>query len=218
VYGLLLGATGGVPYVTDGNESFSMLIHASNLYHFPLSQTFGLTDEAMSPDPAAHPYVYTHQGNFPRVFSFVLYVLGARSVESQIVITTFTVGLLSLFLIYHFFTTISSTGSPWRRVGVPDRLPAVRWQVNTYRVWHGLFFLALLCVHGGGPTPNVGACDVRGFACSTSSWCSAYVAILTGLYWCPLRSRRDFSCRAGVCRPRRSYLFLLVGQLISYLG
>ena len=38
--GLMLGASRGVPYVTDGNESFSMLVHASNLYHFPLSQTF----------------------------------------------------------------------------------------------------------------------------------------------------------------------------------
>ena len=46
LYGGLLIWSGGVPYVFDNNESFSSLIHAHNLYQFPLSDSMGLTDEA----------------------------------------------------------------------------------------------------------------------------------------------------------------------------
>jgi len=71
-YGFLILRGNGIPYVMDNNESFSALNHAYNLWHFDFFRSFGLTDEAVSPDPAAHPYVHTHQGNFPRLFAFVL--------------------------------------------------------------------------------------------------------------------------------------------------
>ena len=95
LYGALLAWSGGVPYVFDNNESFSSLIHARNLYQFPLSDSMGLTDESFSPDPEAHPLVCTHQGNFPRAFAIVIYAAGARTIESQIVVTTMTVGSLA---------------------------------------------------------------------------------------------------------------------------
>src|SRR5262249_32317804 len=78
IYGVLLWWTRGLPYVLDNNESFSALWHAANMYNFGFNSSFGLTDEAISPAIAAHPYIHTHQGNFPRIFAFILYVFGAR--------------------------------------------------------------------------------------------------------------------------------------------
>src|ERR1700674_520128 len=82
--GWLLLSSNFLPYVMDNNESFSSLVHATNLDRFGFSSSFGLTDEAYGPNPAAHPYLHTHQGNFPRLFSFLIYKLGAHSVEAQI--------------------------------------------------------------------------------------------------------------------------------------
>src|SRR4051812_40643697 len=74
-YGTFLVASDGLPYVLDNNESFSTLQHAMNLYRFGISKSLGLTDEATGPNPDAHPYVHTHQGNLPRVFGVLIYAL-----------------------------------------------------------------------------------------------------------------------------------------------
>src|SRR5258708_7320507 len=68
IYGGLLWYTHGLPYVLDNNESFSSLWHAYNLYHFDISKSMGLADETFAYHAAAHPFVHTHQGNFPRLF------------------------------------------------------------------------------------------------------------------------------------------------------
>jgi hypothetical protein len=142
----------GVPYVLDNNETFSSLTHAYNLWNFDFFRSYGLADEAASPDPAAHPFVHTHQGNFPRVFAFLLFALGARSAESQIWITTLTIGLASVLMAYGFLRRLAGS-SLFATVVVillfSDYLLFSQWQVATYRVWHGFFFFAtLLCVHG----------------------------------------------------------------------
>src|SRR4051794_8810267 len=69
VTGWLLISSDFLPYVTDNNESFSSLVHAKNLYQFGFGTAFGLTDESYGPDRAAHPFIHTHQGNFPRLFA-----------------------------------------------------------------------------------------------------------------------------------------------------
>jgi hypothetical protein len=159
LYGALLVATRGLPYVCDNNESFCSFCHAYNLYHFDFSRSCGLTDEACSPHAEAHPYVHTHQGNFPRLYSFLIYVLGARGIESQIVITTFTIGLLALFFAYHFFARLVTPlfGLVTCLLLMTDYVMFAQWQVNTYRVWHGFFvFSSLLCVQGlGGARPRI---------------------------------------------------------------
>jgi hypothetical protein len=108
-YGKIIYDGKGYPYVLDNNESISMIFHAQNLYKYGLSKSFGLTDESYSPDANGHPYVYTHAGNFPRFCSLLLYSLGATSVSSQIVITTFTVGLLGFLVCAIFFYLIGGT-------------------------------------------------------------------------------------------------------------
>ena len=59
----------GLPYIFDNNESFSSIIHAKNLLQFDFLKSFGLADESYGVTESAHPYVYTHQGNFPRLFA-----------------------------------------------------------------------------------------------------------------------------------------------------
>ena len=153
IYGWLLVSTSFLPYVMDNNESFSAFWHASNIYNFGVSQTFGLTDESFSPHPEAHPYVHTHQGNFPRVFAYLIYVLGARTIEEQIAVTTFTIGVLTIFFAYHYFARISSPLFAFIVCAVllTDYIFYAQWNVVTYRVWHAFFvFSSLLCVRGLG--------------------------------------------------------------------
>jgi hypothetical protein len=151
VYVALICKGHGVPYVIDNNETFSALNHAYNLWHFDFFKSYGLTDEAISPFADAHPVVHTHQGDFPRLFSFLLFAVGARTVEAQIWMTTFTVGLASILFANSFFRRVA--GDLFATIAVlmliSDYVLFAEWQVNTYRVWHGFFlFGALLCVHG----------------------------------------------------------------------
>ena len=146
--GWMLLATDLLPYVMDNNESFSSLWHAANIYNFGITQTYGLADESFSPHAMAHPYVHTHQGNFPRLFAFLIYVIGARTVESQILITTFTVGLAAVALVYAFFARIATPlfAAIVCAVYMTDYILFAQWHVVTYRVWHCfLLFLCLYC-------------------------------------------------------------------------
>ena len=150
-YAVLIIRGHGIPFVIDNTETYSSLNHAYNLYNFDFFRSFGIADEAVSPEPAAHPVVHTHQGNFPRLFSFLLFVLGARSAQSQIIITTFTIGTASVLMAQAYFRRLG--GELFATIVVlimmTDYLMFAQWQVNTYRVWHGFFlFAALLCVHG----------------------------------------------------------------------
>lgn len=156
-FNFIIWQGGGVPYVMDNNESFSSLNHAHNLWSFDFFRSFGLTDEAVSPSGAAHPVVHSHQGNFPRLFSFLIYVLGARSVEAQIWLTTMTVGTFTIALVYNFFRRLA--GQLFAAIVVlflsSDYLGFAQWHVDTYRVWHCfLLFAALNCVHGFSRWPR----------------------------------------------------------------
>jgi hypothetical protein len=159
IYGALLLSTHGYPYVSDNNESFSNLVHAHNLAHFGLKKSFGLTDESYAVTAAGHPYIHSHQGNFPRLFNFVLYLLGLRSVQSQIWVTTFTVGLAAIYLAFSYFKRVGNElfATIACLTMLSDYLLFAQWQVNTYRVWHGFFFFSsLLCIHGiGGRRPEL---------------------------------------------------------------
>lgn len=146
VFGALLIATRGLPYAIDNNESFSSLWHARHMSDVPFAETKGLADDVLAWHSAASPYVHTHQGNFPRLFAFVLYLLGARSIESQIAITTFSVGLASIWLAYRFLCSI---GPPlFAALGcfvlITDYGLFSQWQIDTYRVWYGFFFFGSL--------------------------------------------------------------------------
>lgn len=175
----------------DGNESYSSLVHASNLFQFGIDRSMGLTDESASPDSEAHPFLHTHQGNFPRLFASLIFFLGAQSIESQIIITTFTVGLVAIFFVFTFFSRI--TGPFFAllvsTVFMSDYILFTQWQVNTYRVWHVFFvFSSLLCAQGiGGSRSRVWLIvTFVNFAC-LFYWelvFATFVAVATSLYTC----------------------------------
>jgi hypothetical protein len=169
IYGWMLVAGKGLPYVMDNNESFSSWWHAYNLFHFDILKSAGLADESFAFHAAAHPYVHTHQGNFPRLFAFLILVLGADSVESQIAITTFTVGAAAVFMAYHFFSKIANPlfALVCCLLIITDYVLVAQWQVVTYRVWHGFFvFSSVLCVHGMVEGRRFGAAvTIINFAC-----------------------------------------------------
>lgn len=153
LYGAFLAATGGYPYVLDNNESYSSWWHARSLYENGVVHTKGLTDEVFSTQPSASPYIHSHQGNFPRLFTFILYAIGLRTIESQIWVTTFTVGLAALYFAFRF---LSRLGNPLYAaltclVLMTDYLFFTQWQVGLYNIWHGFFFFSsLVCVQALG--------------------------------------------------------------------
>jgi len=136
----------GIPYVFDGNETFSSILHAKNLLTFDLLQSMGLADESGSPIAAGHPVVHTHQGNFSRLFAAVIYALGAKSPEAQIIVTTFTIGLGSIVLLFRAFRRHFTMGYVLAVMFLlmSDYVLFAQWQVVTYRVWHVAFLAAML--------------------------------------------------------------------------
>ena len=228
LYGWMLVSSDFAPYAMDGNESYSSLLHAYNLYRFDFSKSFGLTDESASPDPAAHPFVHTHQGNFPRLFAYVIYLFGARSIESQIVITTFTVGLASIVFCFIFFCRTSGPlfAATISILLMSDYWLFSQWQVVTYRVWYGfLLFSSLLCAQGIGRQKKIpwAILAILNHMCLFYGELvfAGFTALLTGLYtgWLHRRKWKTVLLGWGVqIAGAVAGLSVVVTQLILYLG
>ena len=134
----------GIPYVLDANETFSSILHVKNLLNYDFSLAWGLADETASTAVVAHPYVHTHQGNFPRLYAALIYLLGARSPEAQVTVTALTVGVASLVLLFRSFKLEFGRAIAATAVFLllTDYIMFLQWQVVTYRVWH-TFFIAM---------------------------------------------------------------------------
>lgn len=141
-FGWLLFTTNGMPYVMDNNETYSSIVHAKSISQFGVVKSKGLADESYGSSLSAHPYVHSHQGNYPRLFAWVIYELGATNPVQQILITTFTVGLAAILLAFSF---ISRIANPWFAfifclALLSDYVFFSQWQIVTYRVWYTLVF------------------------------------------------------------------------------
>src|SRR4030088_596967 len=148
-FGWFLVKSSFVPYVMDGNETFSVWWHAHNLYTFSFWKSFGLTDESYGLTEASHPFFHTHQGNMPRLFGFLIYALGARTVEAQVLVTTLIIGNLTLFFCYASIAKITrpAIAFVFCLFLFSDYLLYAQWHVVTYRVWYGfLFFGAMFAI------------------------------------------------------------------------
>jgi hypothetical protein len=200
------------------------------MLQFGVRETFGLTDESYGLERAQHPYVYTHGGNFPRLYTLLLLVLGARTAEAQIVITTFTVGLMGLLFAYHFFSRVATPlfALTYCLVFMSDFAMQTQWLVNTWRAWHHFFvFSSLLCVHGlarrKSVRPWLAAVTLLNFACLIylEIVFAAFVTVLAAVYAGligrrrPFRVLRNWSLIAGGAALGGA---VLAGQLIGYLG
>lgn len=228
--GSFLAYTEGLPYVLDNNETFSSLVHARNIALFGVRETFGLTDEAYGLEPAQHPYVYTHGGNFPRLYSLLLYVLGARTPEAQIVVTTFTVGLTGLLFAYHFFSRVATPlfALVYCLLLMTDYVMQAQWLVNTWRTWHHFFmFSSLLCAHGlarRGRLPRwLPPVTLLNFACLAyfEIVFATLVTLLATVYAGLIGRRRPRRVLQGwslIVGGAALGAAVLVAQLIGYLG
>lgn len=145
-YGWILVQSNFVPYVMDGNETFSVFWHAHNLYNYSFWKSLGLTDESFSTVAAAHPFFHTHQGNMPRLFGFLIYVLGARTVPAQVLITVLVIGNLTLFFCYAFLARVTRPliAFLFCMFLFSDYLLYAQWHVVTYRIWYGFLFFGTL--------------------------------------------------------------------------
>jgi len=134
----------GLPYVMDGNENWSNAGHAKNMVDYGwegFKKSWGLADEVAEMSgkhPEAHPVIYSHGGEFPRIWITLLYLLGIVSVSQQILITAVIIGGLAVFFAYWVFEHVLD--SPlWAAVAcgfmVTDYLGIMQWMVNTWRVW-----------------------------------------------------------------------------------
>jgi hypothetical protein len=137
VFGGILIYSDFLPYTFDNNESFSAFWHARNMYEYGIANSSGLADESFSYDPAAHPYVYTHAGASPRLFAYLLYVLGIRTIELQIAVTVFTVGLFSFWFAYRFLAEISTRlyATIACLLLMTDYIMFVQWHIGAWHVW-----------------------------------------------------------------------------------
>jgi hypothetical protein len=137
VFGGILIYSDFLPYTFDNNESFSAFWHARNMYEYGIANSSGLADESFSYDPAAHPYVYTHAGASPRLFAYLLYVLGIRTIELQIAVTVFTVGLLAFWFAYRFLAEISTRlyATIACLLLMTDYIMFVQWHIGAWHVW-----------------------------------------------------------------------------------
>jgi hypothetical protein len=228
--GWLLAYTEGLPYVLDNNETFSSLVHARNVHHFGVRETFGLTDESYGLEPAQHPYVYTHGGNFPRFYALFLYTLGARTAEAQIVVTTFTVGLIGLLFAYQFFSRVANPlfALIYCLLLTTDYLMQTQWLVNTWRTWHHFFvFSSLLLVHrlvGRRRQPRwLAATTLLNFACLAylELVFAAFVTLLAIVYAGLVGRRRPGRVLRGwslIVGGAVLGAAVLAAQLVGYLG
>ncbi|GLR95961.1 hypothetical protein GCM10007858_35980 [Bradyrhizobium liaoningense] len=145
-FGWFMVRSSFVPYVMDGNETFSVWWHAHNLYTFSFWKSFGLTDESYGLTEASHPFFHTHQGNMPRLFGFLIYALGASTVEAQVLLTTLVIGNLTLFFCYASIAKITrpAIAFVFCLFLFSDYLLYAQWHVVTYRVWYGFLFFGTM--------------------------------------------------------------------------
>jgi len=232
IFATFLIATDGLPYVFDNNETFSSIVHAYNLLTDGVSATFGLTDESFGRTKESGPYLYTHQGNFPRFFALLIYWLGAHSGEAQIVVTTFTVGLAAIFFAYEVAARRAGpvVGAFFCVLMMTDYLMVMQWQVNAWRVWHMFFFfLSLLCIEQVGISSEkkkrlawFGILLVEHAALFYFELIfAAFTAATTGFYAIFLFRRRlslAFSSIAAQALGMLLGVGVLVAQLLAYFG
>lgn len=228
LFSSLLLSTSGMPYVLDNNESYSSLIHAKSLNDHGVAQSKGLADEALGDSPEAHPYVHSHQGNFPRIFAWIIYKLGATTASSQIVVTTFTIGLGAILFAFAFFSRIAN---PWFAllcclVFLTDYVFFLQWQVVTYRVWYAfVFFLQFLCIERWLDTKH--RHWIITLAANTTLFCygelifAAFLG-LSSVFWLVLRGQKNMRTALwglmSLATGLAVALVVLSAQGVAYLG
>ena len=210
----------GVPYFTDGNETYSAYAHGRNMFLFhPLANSL-LTDDAVGLNPTEHPFTYTHQGNLPRYFTYLLFLVGISSIKWQVLIAALLSICLSFWFAYRLF---QRSLLPLATVFLlsflaSDFLGVLEWYGNLYRTWHlPLFFGCLLCTRRRSRT--LFACIIF-FLLFQMEFTFAVFTTLTCLGVLALSFRRPNSLKMAVaiCAGASCAILVFLVQLITFLG
>jgi len=229
----------GLPYVMDGNENWSNAGHAKNMVDYGwegLKKSWGLADEVAEMSgkhPEAHPVIYSHGGEFPRIWITLLYLLGVVSVAQQILITAVIIGGLAVFFAYRVFEYVLDS-SVWAAVAcgfmLTDYLGIMQWMVNTWRVWqifsfYGSIYYVILLLRNPS---NWKIQLLGGFMAFSLFYAEPVFAMFTGLSATIffLISKKVFSWRNLNCLMQLKgfalgaviAVLLLATQLIGYCG
>jgi hypothetical protein len=179
--------TGGLPYNTDSNETFSAFVQGQSLLHFDPWKNAFLPDDATGYHTAAHPFTYTHGPNLPRYFSALLWLVGVRSLEWQILICAAVSIALSLWFIAHCFPeplpfTSAGTGFTLGLVVAAlfatDFIGVLQFLGNLWRTWHFPLFWG--CIWVIRARPRWPACFATFFVLFQLEFLFAFFVAVTG--------------------------------------
>jgi hypothetical protein len=227
VFGGILLYSNLLPYTFDNNESFSAFWHARNMYEYGIANSSGLADESFSYAAAAHPYVYTHAGASPRLFAYLLYVLGIRTVELQIAVTVFTVGLLSFWFAYRFLAEIASRlyATIACLLLMTDYIMFTQWHVGMWHVWKmflllGGLYLAQRVAARKQAYPLLMVYAFHAFLFYYETIFNVYVAAAVFLYFVFATRDWRFAFKFGVAQfaGALTAAAILLGQLVLQFG
>lgn len=157
--------TGGLPYNTDSNESFSAYVQGQSMLHFnPWANAF-LPDDATGYHDEAHPFTYTHGPNLPRYFSALMYLAGIHSIEWQILFSAVVSILLSLWFIARSFperlvqdpaANVITLGFVIGMLFAIDFIGVLQFLGNLWRTWHFPLFWGCIWATRTRPSWPVG--------------------------------------------------------------
>jgi hypothetical protein len=227
VFGGILLYSNFLPYTFDNNESFSAFWHARNMYEYGIANSSGLADESFSYDAAAHPFIYTHAGASPRLFAYLLYVLGIRTVELQIAVTVFTVGLLSFWFAYRFLAEIATRlyATIACLTLMTDYIMFAQWHVGAWHVWKmfllfGGLYLAQRVAARRQAYPLLIVYAFHAFLFYYETIFNVYVAAAVFLYFVFATRDWRFAFKFGVAQfaGALTAAAVLLGQLVLQFG
>jgi hypothetical protein len=220
--------TGGLPYNTDSNESFSAYVQGQSMLHFdPWANSF-LPDDATGRHAGAHPFTYTHGPNLPRYFSVLLYLLGARGLEWQILISAIVSTLLSLWFIAQSFPEPLDRAPAGITLGVlvgalfaTDFIGVLQFLGNLWRTWHFPLFWGCIWAVRTRPRWPIGfvlfflvfQLEFL-FAIFTALTAAFYLLWTHGCTWPRLLNRSYVAMAAGAV----ASIAIFVTQLITFYG
>jgi hypothetical protein len=222
--------TGGLPYNTDSNESFSAYVQGQSMLHFnPWANAF-LPDDATGYHAESHPFTYTHGPNLPRYFSALMYLLGVHNIEGQILISAVVSVLLSLWFIARSFpeplepdrvANGITLGVVIGMMFAVDFIGVLQFLGNLWRTWHFPLFWG--CIWASRTRPSGFAGFVLFFlvfqleflfAIFTATTTLIYLVWMHRYAWRELFAARYVALAAGAVA---SVLFF-VGQLVAFYG
>ncbi len=227
VFGGILIYSDFLPYTFDNNESFSAFWHGRNMYEYGIANSSGLADESFSYDPAAHPYVYTHAGASPRLFAYLLYALGIRTIELQIAVTVFTVGLLPFWFAYRFLAEISTRlyATIACLLLMTDYIMFAQWHVGAWHVWKmfllfGGLYLAQRVAARKQAYPLLVVYAFHAFLFYYETIFNVYVAAAVFLYFIFVARDYRFALKFGLAQfaGALTAAAILLGQLVLQFG